>query len=379
MGVVYEAADDPLGRTVALKLISPRLAADPDFRERFRGEAQALAALDSPHVVHVYAYGEAGGRLYLATQLVPDGDLGVWLRDQGAPTVDVALDLMAQVAGGLADAHDAGLVHRDVKPANVLLRRRDAGLTAYLGDFGIARRLDRGTTDDGPGTGTPAYMAPELHAGHPADARTDIYALGCLLWATLTGRAPYPGTTDDQVIRANLEQPVPRLPGRSARTREVNRILRTAMAKDPAQRYSSARELREDLRRAGSLPDRPARLLGAVAALVLVALTTLASQGLPGGDPEVTAGSHPDSPAERTDAERAAASFARTLLDQVVVVDRAQATCAARAWIDDIGLARLVAAGYFTEDLEYVDLEIRRVPPRIRQSLGAATRSCLGR
>src|SRR3954468_16431543 len=135
MGVVYEALDERLERPVALKVIAPDLAEDPEFRERFTREAQAQASLDSRHVVQVYAHGEDDGRLWIATQLVPDGDLRSMLSAHGAPPVPVAIDLVAQVADGLADAHAAGLIHRDIKPANVLLRRSEDGrYTAYLAD-----------------------------------------------------------------------------------------------------------------------------------------------------------------------------------------------------------------------------------------------------
>src|SRR5436190_832005 len=114
MGVVYEASDDALNRQVALKVISPQLAENEDFRARFTREAQALAALDSPNVVHVYAHGEVEGNLYIATQLIPDGDLGGMLQQFGAPPLKVALDLMSQVAAGLSDAHEGGMIHRDI-------------------------------------------------------------------------------------------------------------------------------------------------------------------------------------------------------------------------------------------------------------------------
>jgi serine/threonine-protein kinase len=205
MGVVHLAEDPGLGRQVALKVISPHLAQDPAFRARFTREAQALAALDSPHVVHVYAHGEHDGRPWIATQLVPDGDLGRMLEDHGAPPVRVALDLMAQVAAGLSDAHAAGLVHRDIKPANVLLRRRDSTMQAYLSDFGIARQVDAAPTRAGTGpVGTPTWMAPELHTGATASVATDVYSLGCLLWAALSGHAPYVGTTDYEIVSAHL-------------------------------------------------------------------------------------------------------------------------------------------------------------------------------
>ncbi|TQK69188.1 serine/threonine-protein kinase [Nocardioides sp. SLBN-35] len=138
MGTVHEAVDTALGRHVALKLIVPELADDPDFRERFVREARAQASLDSPHVVRVFAHGEIDGRLYLASQLVPDGDLAAALRRHGALSEPEAVDLVAQVADGLAEAHRAGLVHRDVKAANVLLHRRGTHTVAYLADFGIA-------------------------------------------------------------------------------------------------------------------------------------------------------------------------------------------------------------------------------------------------
>lgn len=138
MGTVHDAVDTVLGRHVALKLIVPELADDPDFRARFVREARAQASLDSPHVVRVFAHGEIDGRLYLASQLVPDGDLGATLRRHGPLSEPEAVDLVAQVADGLAEAHRAGLVHRDVKAANVLLHRRGTHTVAYLADFGIA-------------------------------------------------------------------------------------------------------------------------------------------------------------------------------------------------------------------------------------------------
>lgn len=138
MGTVYDALDTSLGRHVALKLIVPELADDPDFRARFVREAQAQASLDSPHVVQVFAHGEIDGRLYLATQLVPDGDLGAALRRHGRLPAGEAIEIVAQVADGLADAHRVGLVHRDIKASNVLLRRRGTHTVAYLADFGIA-------------------------------------------------------------------------------------------------------------------------------------------------------------------------------------------------------------------------------------------------
>ena len=383
MGVVYEAEDQALGRAVALKVIAPHLAEDDEFRARFTREAQALAALDSPHVVHVYAHGDMDGRLYLATQLIPDGDLGSMLREHGAPPVRVGLDLMAQVAAGLADAHAAGLIHRDIKPANILLRRREREMAAYLGDFGVALQLGAADTRSRTGTiGTPSYMAPELHTGGTAGVASDVYSLGCLLWATLSGRPPYSGTTEYQVVTAHLEQPVPQLDDTGPLTGEVNRILRTAMAKDPAARYSSAAQLRDDLRRTGSVPgDRfsggpvPASPVGwrssvlvalgiAVAGAVVVGLVEfLASRG----------GNEPDA----ADLATARSSMASALVDQGVLTEE-QAACTAREWIAEAGLEEMAAAGFFDADYTYVDRDESAMTPEIRSAATTAALACAG-
>jgi hypothetical protein len=267
MGVVYDALEENLDRRVALKVIAPQFAGDPVFRERFGREARSLASLDSPHVVGVYAHGEEDGYLYIATQLIPDGDLGAMLARWGPAPIGKAVELVEQVAAGLADAHAAGLVHRDIKPANVLVRRRgegaDVSVAAYLGDFGIARRVDAEATvvgaDGAAGVaGTPSYMAPELHHGEPASARSDLYSLGCVLWVTLTGSAPYAGATEYAVVTAHLQAPVPQLAGSGPLVEAVNAVLRRSLAKDPAERYQRAADLRDDLRRAASLRHDPA-------------------------------------------------------------------------------------------------------------------------
>ncbi len=253
MGVVFAALDIGLNRPVAIKVIAPHLADDHEFRTRFTREAQALAALDSAHVVHVYTYGEVDGRLYIATQLIPDGDLAARLQKYGAPSLPIALDLIAQVATGLADAHAAGLIHRDIKPANVLLRHRHDSHQAYLSDFGIARRAGSETMTGSGVAGTPSYMAPELHTAGTAGVESDVYSLGCLLWAAVTGTAPYRGTSDYQIATSHFVEPIPQLSGDSTVIVETNRILRKAMAKQPEDRYASAAAFRDDLRRAQSL------------------------------------------------------------------------------------------------------------------------------
>jgi serine/threonine protein kinase len=254
MGVVFRAVEENLGREVALKIIAPAVAHDPEFRERFIREARAQASLESSHVVAVYAHGEEDGYLYIASQLIADGDLGRMIKRAGPPPVVDGLDIIEQVASGLADAHEAGLVHRDIKPGNVLIRIRSGSLRAYLADFGIARRVDADHTRVGQVAGTPSYMAPELHRGARASVATDVYALGCLLWVSLTAAVPFTGNTEYEVIQGHMSAPVPQLKGDAAMVHATNRVLRMAMAKDPAQRYPSAAAMRADLQAALRLP-----------------------------------------------------------------------------------------------------------------------------
>ena len=262
MGVVFRAREETLGREVALKVIAPHYAHDPEFRGRFIREAQSQASLESTHVVAVYAHGEEDGHLYIASQLVIDGDLGHLLKRVGLPPLSTGLAVIEQVASGLSDAHEAGLVHRDIKPGNVLVRLRNDRLQAYLCDFGIARQMNGEVPGAVPfAIGTPSYMAPELHSGAPAGVQTDIYSLGCLLWVTLTGTEAFQGPTEPDVIAAHLHAVVPQLPGSSAMVNATNRILRIAMAKDPQQRYQTAAAMRDDIQAA--LRPPPAGVTGA--------------------------------------------------------------------------------------------------------------------
>jgi hypothetical protein len=271
MGVVYAALDTALDREVALKIITPQLAADEDYRARFRREAQALSRVESPHVVAVHDHGELDGCLHLVTALVPDGDLFARVRDEGAPAPRVALDLVVQVLDGLEDAHRAGVVHRDVKPSNVLLRRRGERLEAVLCDFGIASLPGSEVTRTGGLVGSYPYMAPERHQGRQTGVAGDVYSTGCLLWHVLTGAAPYSGT-DVEVALAHLQAPVPQLPEVDDTTRDLNRVLARAMAKEPGDRYPSARAMRREL--ATVLEHAPA-------ALALPAATSVRHSVLP--------------------------------------------------------------------------------------------------
>ncbi|MFC5729110.1 MULTISPECIES: serine/threonine-protein kinase [Nocardioides] len=247
MGTVYRAHDPQLERDVALKVINPALADDGGFRERFRREAMVLSRMDSDHVVSVYDHGEQDGAPFLVTQLVRGGDLLSLLRTRGALEPSYALDLVAQVLRGLADAHAAGVVHRDVKPSNVLLK--EDLRTAYLCDFGIASSPGQQLTQTGVLVGSSAYMAPERHAGETAASSgvaADVYAVGCLLWHVLTDSQPYVGT-EAEVAMGHLRGPIPQLPGREDFVTRFNALMRRSMAKDPRHRYPSARAMLADL------------------------------------------------------------------------------------------------------------------------------------
>ncbi|NYE35975.1 hypothetical protein F4692_001079 [Nocardioides cavernae] len=248
MGVVHLALDTRMQRRVALKVMSQQLAEDAEGLARFHREAETLARLDSPHIVTIFDHGDVDGTPYLAMQHVAGGDLGTQLKQRGPVPTAMAAAICAQVAEALHDAHSAGIVHRDVKPANVLVRDPDAAEPfVYLGDFGIAQaQSGEGLTRAGSVAGSWAYLAPERAHGAPATPASDVYALGCLLHACLTGRAPYAGS-DVEMAVAHVNEPVPQLPGTDEATVEVNRILARAMAKDPADRYATAGELRSDL------------------------------------------------------------------------------------------------------------------------------------
>lgn len=258
MGVVLTAYDPQLDRNVALKLLPPTLADDAEARARFEREAAVLARMDTPHVVQVHDFGEHDGSLFLVTQLVPGGDLMQRVRTHGTPTPAVGLDLILGILDGLQHAHEAGIIHRDVKPSNVLVRERQQ-LEPVLCDFGIAAMPGFEVTRTGAVTGSTLYMAPERHAGEPSGVAGDLYSVGCLLWFVLTGSAPYAGT-EIEVAMAHLEAPVPQLPGRSEFAKRVNAVLTAAMAKEPSARYRSARAMEADVRAARAVAPAVADL-----------------------------------------------------------------------------------------------------------------------
>jgi serine/threonine-protein kinase len=241
MGIVYRATQLSLGRPVAVKLISPDHAADPGFRERFERESRLAAAIDHPNVIPVHEAGEDHGRLYLVMRWVSGADLHGLIARSGRLEPRRAAAITAQVAGALDAAHRAGLVHRDVKPANVLL----SGEHAYLADFGLTRPVasDTRLTTTGHWLGTADYMAPEQFGAEPVDARADVYALGCVLYAMLAGEPPFRRDTVPATMLAHLSDPPPRPSLAAAVPRELDAVIARALAKAPDDRYPSAGDL----------------------------------------------------------------------------------------------------------------------------------------
>src|SRR3954469_3672286 len=230
MGEIYRATDLRLGRPVALKLIAGDGASDPELRERFEREARLTAAIDHPNVIPVYGAGEQDGHLYLVMRYVPGTDLHALLRRKGRLAPQDAARIVAQVADALDAAHAAGLVHRDVKPANVLI----AGEHVYLSDFGITRTQDAETriTESGGWIGTVDFMAPEHLRGEPTDARADVYALGCVLHTALTGTPPFRRETVPATITAHLHDLPPRASDCPGVPDAIDTVLARALAKD---------------------------------------------------------------------------------------------------------------------------------------------------
>ena len=274
MGVVYRAYDLRLKRIVALKLVTPVLALDERFRERFARETELAMSLEHPNVVPIHDAGDVNGRLYLAMRLVAGTDLRRLLRAEGALEPSRALAICRQLASALDTAHEKGLVHRDVKPSNVLL---DESEHAYLADFGLTRRTDEqgAQAGDGRSIGTPAYLAPEQIEGKPVDGRADVYALGCVLFECLTGAPPYSSGSPLGVAWAHLEEEPPSASSlRSDLPEEIDDVVRKALAKEPDDRYPTCAAFVAEAEEAFGLGRPPAfsrrRLVLGLAALVLV-------------------------------------------------------------------------------------------------------------
>ncbi len=246
MGVVYLAEQVRLRRLVALKLIVPELAEDEDFRRRFERESQLAASLDHPNVIPVYEAGEADGALFISMRFVDGDDLRALIRRDGRITPERAAGLVAQLGSALDAAHGRGLVHRDVKPANVLVTGERGAEHAYLTDFGLTKHVSSssGITHTGQWVGTLDYVAPEQISGGALDARVDVYSLGCVLFEALTGQVPYPRESDVAKMYAHLHDPpkpvsvlVPGAPN------EFDAVIARALAKEPDDRCPSAGDL----------------------------------------------------------------------------------------------------------------------------------------
>lgn len=266
MGVVYRAENARLGNKVALKLLAEDLAHDESFRERFVRESRTAATLNHPNIVTIYDAGDEDGVLYIAMRYV-ESDLKQLLGRDGALSAAKTLAVVGQIGSALDAAHARGLLHRDVKPANILLdvSSEPGGVPhAYLADFGLTKHLESrsGITASGQFVGTIDYMSPEQIEGRDVDARTDIYSLGCVVFECLAGLTPFRRETEVAVLWAHMrdEPPAitelrPELPG------AVDLVIAQAVAKDPANRYSTARELVDDLRAAlEGVPDARTRV-----------------------------------------------------------------------------------------------------------------------
>jgi YVTN family beta-propeller protein len=294
MSVVYLAHDPRLKRNVALKLLAPELAEDEGFRVRFLRESQLAASLDHPNVVPVYEAGEADGLLYIAMRYVPGIDLRALLRAEGALAPERALALVGQIASALDAAHERGLVHRDVKPSNVLITGRPGKEHCYLADFGLSTSTsDRSVADPGKIVGTIDYVAPEQIRDVEVDGRADVYSLSCLLYECLVGDVPFRRASDVAVIYAHLEEPLPKASERAPTLpAAVDAVLERGTAKVPHERWQTCAALVEAARSAvgdgAAIVRVPRRIRrrGIAAALTGVAATAaaLAALMLGGGE-----------------------------------------------------------------------------------------------
>ncbi|MBW4718935.1 serine/threonine-protein kinase [Saccharothrix obliqua] len=243
MSVTYRATDVRLGRKVALKVIGEHLTADAEFRERFVDEARNTSAIDHANIVPLYDFDEVDGLLYIAMRLVDGQDLASHIKD-GPISPARTLTLLGQVAEALDMLHGKGLVHLDVKPANVLVTTKEASREhVYLADFGLTRRGATGhRTRTGDFLGSPTYAAPEHLRGEPLDGRTDQYALACMVFACLSGRPPFQGGVQD-VIQGHLAAEVPALTSLVALPPGIDDVLRKGTAKSPDKRFATCQEL----------------------------------------------------------------------------------------------------------------------------------------
>ena len=320
MGVLYLAIEPGLERRVALKLIAPEAAAEEVFARRFAEETRIAASIEHPNVVPIYAAGEEGGVPFIAMRYVAGADLARRLAREGRLEPAVAVELIAQVGAGLDAIHAAGLVHRDVKPANVLLSGAEDAEHAYITDFGVARNVatESGLTQTGRFVGTLDYVAPEQISGAAVDARADVYALGCLLFKLLTGEVPFPKEAEAAKLFAHLNDPpvgpslyVPEIPP------ALDDVVVRAMSKAPEDRYPSAGDLGRAARAAlsGEPPSLPERTVATGTAATRTAETVQIEDSEGASEVDHTGGgSRSDTPTGRLDDSTALGSGRRRLL-----------------------------------------------------------------
>ena len=269
--VVYRAEHVRLGRQAALKLLSPGIG-DADFSDRFLRESRLAASLDHPNIVPVYDAGEEDGLLYIAMAFVDGTDLKTLIGEEGRLPLRRALGIVGQVASALDAAHTRGLVHRDVKPANILVGPEDR---AYLSDFGAVKELaSAGTTRTGTFVGTLEYCAPEQIEGGEVDARTDVYALGCVLYEAVTGKPPFHRPSEVAVLNAHLHSPPPQVSKEAPDVpAALDPVVSKALAKPPLDRYATPGELVAAAKAAAADHRvRPRRLAASVALLLVTGL-----------------------------------------------------------------------------------------------------------
>src|ERR1700752_3539683 len=254
MGEVYEAEHTVKEWTVAVKLMSDTFSKDPVFRERMKREARIAGRLQEPHVVPIHDYGEIDGQMYMEMRLIEGTDLDSVLKRYGPLTPPRAVAIITQIASALDAAHAAGVMHRDVKPPNILVTRDDF---AYLVDFGIASATtDEKLTQLGTAVGTWKYMAPERFSNAEVTYRADIYALACVLYECLTGSPPYKSDSAGTLVTAHLNEPIPQpSTTRPGVPRALDTVIARGMAKRPEDRYASAGDLALAAHEALSDPD----------------------------------------------------------------------------------------------------------------------------
>ncbi len=266
MGVVYLGEHAQTGVHCAVKLLTPDLGRQPGFRERFAREARYANSIEHPNIIEVYDAGEDGEVLYIAMQYVEGRDLKRLMQDEAPLDPARVVHLLGQVASALHAAHQTGTMHRDIKPGNIMIASGagpEAPEHAYLTDFGLSKNPTSDSialTAAGEFVGTIDYTAPELVLGKPADARVDVYSLGCVMYEALTGQFPFPKERDVEVLYAHIQDPPPTASDvRPDLPPALDDVIKTAMAKDPDDRYQTPTAFTEAARAVVGDPPRPAQ------------------------------------------------------------------------------------------------------------------------